>query len=293
MSLTIPFRVYGSYHYHKINDDLIDTCENCPVFTENSNIDIKIPQSSQLFDYCRSESCTRQTGNYYEHLLLVPVGVSMNEKINRLIYDSDIRSITIGLTKWNSMLSICPHCYKFYYVPDIKTHMENIVYKTPQTLSTIVFNHDDKESLNKYIEQSLLDDVFVSNVIKKIRNPIKNFIDCEISTYTYLIFNNYINLYSQLTNMYEQVLIKNMKQFTFSIGLIWLTKVFYISDCINIPPTSQEEYHELFDHIIEKYIIDRVPNSERVSIQYDLTNIEDININNILENSVEITVYMK
>lgn len=293
MSLTIPFRLFGSYHYYKINDDLIDTCESCPIFNQINKIDIKVPQSPVLFNYCRSESCMRHNENYYEHLLLTPVGLTINNKIDRLIYNTNINSLTIGLTEWKSMLSICPCCYKFYYIPDIKTHMENISLKTPKHLKDISFSHTDINILHQYTEHMLFTDIFVEDLIQKSKNTIKEFIDCEISSHVYYMFNYYIQLYSQLYSMYDTVSKSNLKQFTFSIGLIWLTKIFYISECIHIPPTTEQEYHELFDDTIRKYIKNVLPEFDEVHIKYDMIDIEDININNKLNNSIDITVTLK
>ena len=107
------------------------------------------------------------------------------------------------------------------------------------------------------------------------------------------MFNYYIQLYSQLYSMYDTVSKSNLKQFTFSIGLIWLTKIFYISECIHVPPTTEQEYHELFDDTIRKYIKNVLPEFDEVHIKYDMTDIEDININNKLNNSVDITVTLK
>jgi hypothetical protein len=293
MSLTIPFRVFGSYHYHKINDDLIDPCENCPVFNDNNKIDIKVSQSYQMFNYCRSESCIRNNGDYYEHMLLLPVGITSNSKIDKLVYNININSITSSIKEWKSMLSICPNCYKFYYVPNIKTHMEDIIYKTSHHLTDISFNHDDTITLHKYTEKSLFTDMFINDIIDKSKKTIKEFIDCEIPTHVYLMFNYYMQLFSQLSSMYYQTYKANLKQFQFSIGLIWLTKIFYISECIHVPPTTEEEYKELFDYTIRKYIKNVILEFDDVIIKYDLTNIQDININNIVDNSIDITVTLK
>jgi hypothetical protein len=288
MSLTIPFRVFGKYHFIKLNDDMIYIKPHtCPYFND-AFPDKQFPDllSNTLINYCKN--CCENDNMEQSHIALSLCGLGKEDIINTFIdYDKQIEtSDNIDTSLWKSALFICPNCHHLYYNNNLKGLMENI--QKTNKLNEIIIPYP-YQNLSEFV--SFDTDLF-DNLIEKYNNELKAFYANEINEYLNYILTNVLQFNIALTQMHQQMQNSNLSKITFSLSFIWFTKPFYTSECTFSPPLNKSDYHTLYDTHLFNYIKGILPELVDINIKYPELDdtVKNMNISNNTELGVEFTL---
>jgi hypothetical protein len=288
MSFVIPMRVFGKFHFSKINDDLILTQPHkCPYFNDGFP-DKQYPDllSNTLVNYCKN--CCDTDNIECSYIALSLCGLGKEDIIDTFIqYEKQLEMAeNIDTNIWKSALFICPNCHDLYYVNNINELMKNIQKTTKLDETILSFSQSD---LSTYISFDLQN---ITQLVEKYTNELKAFTDNEMKDYLQYILDNVLQFNIALQRMHQQLLQSNLTKINFSLSFIWFTKPFYTAECTYMPPQNKQDYHNLYDTHLYNYIKHILPELKELSIQYpDINeNVKSMNLYNNTELGVEFTL---
>jgi hypothetical protein len=289
MSLTIPFRVFGKFHYTKLDNDLITVnSHKCPYFNDAFS-DKKYPEllSNTPVNYC--SKCFECNNNEYSHIVLSLCGLGKEDIIDNYIeYEKQIETANnMNLDDWKSLLFICPNCSNLYYTNNIYELLKDIQYTTKLNEIEISYPYNSYEKYISFDINNLVD------LRIKFKDELKSFYEKEINDYLSYILINVLQFNHALNKMYEQMKTTNLNKITFSLSFIWFTKPFYTAECSYIPPLNKEDYHNLYDKHLFSFIKDTLPELTNLKVEYpnlDDNSVKNINIINDTKLGVDFTL---
>jgi hypothetical protein len=288
MSFTIPFRVFGKFHFFKFNDDMIFTQPHkCPYFNDGFP-DKQYPDllSNTLVNYC--SNCCESDNMEYSAVTLSLCGLGKEDIVDTFIsYEKQLEMAeNVDTTTWKSALFICPNCHDLYYVSNIKELIENIQKTTKLNQTKLSLNRDD---LSTYLS---LDTQLITELVEKYNNELNAFYDGEMNEYLTYILNNILQFNLALKQMYSQMKTTDLNKITFSLSFIWFTKPFYTAECTFAPPMNIEDYHKLYDKHLFNYVKNVLPDLTDITIKYPELNetVKSMNLTNNTELGVDFTL---
>jgi hypothetical protein len=288
MSFTVPFRVFGKFHFFKFNDDMIFIQPHkCPYFNDGFP-DKEYPDllSNTLINYCKE--CCENDSMEQSHIALSLCGLGKEDIIDTFIeYDKQIVTAeNIDTSSWKSALFICPNCKNLYYTSNLKELLEKITKTTKLNEIVIQYPYDNLSGYVSFDKQQLVD------LIEKYNNELNAFYDGEMNEYLTYILNNILQFNLALKQMYSQMKTTDLNKITFSLSFIWFTKPFYTAECTFAPPMNTEDYHKLYDKHLFNYVKNVLPDLTDITVKYPELNdtVKSINITNNTELGVDFTL---
>jgi len=288
MSFTVPFRVFGKYHYFRFNDDMLFTQPHkCPYFND-AFPDKEFPDllSNTLVNYCKN--CCESDTMDHSHVTLSLCGLGKEYMVDTFIeYDKQIETAeNFDTSNWKSALFICPNCHHLYYCNNLDGLMKNISKTTKLDEVVIPYPYENLSGFVSF-EQNKLDEL-----IEKYKNELKAFYDGEMKEYLSYILTNILQFNLALKQMYSQMKTTDLNKITFSLSFIWFTKPFYTAECTFAPPLNKQDYHDLYDTHLFNYIKEVLPDLNNITVTYPELNdtVKSMNLTNNTDLGVDFSL---